>query len=211
MHIPLAKDGLRFIIPLGVVTFAAWIIEAPYPLNMFLTLLTFFVTAFFRDPERKVPKGSNLVVSPADGTILKVERINETPYIKNGCIMVSIFMSVFNVHVNRMPVEGIVEKIIYSSGKFISAFKDKASADNEKNAIILNSGRHKVVLVQIAGLIARRIVCWVKEGEKVKAGARFGLIRFGSRVDIYLPDNFVPSIKVKDKVKAGKTILGTLQ
>lgn len=211
MRIPLAKDGFRFIIPLTILTVAAWVYPFPFGVNCFLTGLTLFVTAFFRDPERRIPEGSNLIISPADGTILRVEEINKSPYGSDACIMVSIFMSVFNVHVNRIPVTAVVEKIIYSSGKFMSAFKDKASDDNEKNAIILNTGEQIIVVVQIAGLVARRIVCWVKSGEKLFTGSRFGLIRFGSRVDLYLPLNFVPDIKVKQKVKAGKTILGVLK
>jgi len=211
MRIPLAKDGLRFIIPLTLLAAAGWIFDFPLVINCLLTGLFLFVTAFFRDPERHFPEGTDLVLSPADGLILKVEKINNSPYGSDECIMVSIFMSVFNVHVNRIPVAGVVKKIIYSHGKFISAFKDKASEDNEKNAVIIERGGQKIILVQIAGLIARRIACWVKAEDKVERGQRFGLIRFGSRVDIYLPLSFAPEITAKQKVKAGKTVLGVLK
>jgi phosphatidylserine decarboxylase len=152
------------------------------------------------------------VLTPADGTILRVQHLedDENP-LGEPTIKISVFMSVFNVHVNRVPIMGKISEIIYHSGKFFSAHLDKASEKNEKNQITLQTGDgRKIVFVQIAGLIARRIVCWIKEGDHVKTGQRFGLIRFGSRLDIYLPKNTHITIQPKDKVKAGKTVLGHL-
>jgi len=150
-------------------------------------------------------------LSPADGRILLVEEKEMTPFSTRSAIKISIFMSVFNCHVNRIPVSGKIEKVFYRTGKFYSANLDRASAQNEQNALLLFTKEgHEISMVQVAGLIARRIVCWVNQGETIKRGERFGLIRFGSRVDLYLPASTRIRIQRGDKVKAGLTIIGEL-
>ncbi len=172
------------------------------PLIVVSLCLAIFVTWFFRNPEREVPTGEGLLVSPADGTVIKVEGASD------GGTKVSIFMSVFNVHVNRAPVDGVVKKIEYNKGKFLVASKDKASLDNEQNAVtVVDGAGREVKFVQIAGLVARRIVCYLKEGDVVRRGERVGMIRFGSRLDVYLPAGYAVRVKVGDKVSAGSTIL----
>lgn len=211
MRLPVARDGLRFIIPSVAVAAFGWILLWPLVVKLLLTALALFVLSFFRDPERQTPFGESIVISPADGRIIRLEKVSSGIISKDECFMVSIFMSVFNVHVNRIPLTGRVGEIKYNKGKFISAFKEKASKDNENNAIMIHNGKCTIEFVQIAGLIARRIVCWVKKGDNVVAGNRFGLIRFGSRVDVYLPLNFSPEVAIGQKVKAGETILGGLK
>jgi len=173
---------------------------------------TLFVLYFFRDPDRKAEVQEKAVLTPADGRVLGAWTLGsgENP-LGTRALKVSVFMSLFNVHVNRIPVGGRIAKITYRPGAFFSANLDKASEKNEQNAIFLETqGGRQIVFVQIAGLIARRIACWVREGEEVKAGQRFGLIRFGSRVDVYLPEGSRVAVRPGDNVKAGKTILGYL-
>jgi phosphatidylserine decarboxylase len=174
--------------------------------------LTLFVLYFFRDPERKGEVQEKAVLTPADGRVLGVWTLGsgENP-LGMSAVKASVFMSLFNVHVNRIPARGRITKISYRPGTFFAANLDKASEKNEQNAVFLEThdGR-KIVFVQIAGLIARRIACWVREGEEVQAGQRFGLIRFGSRVDVYLPEGSRVVVQPGHKVKAGKTILGYL-
>jgi phosphatidylserine decarboxylase len=173
-------------------------------------IISLFIIFFFRDPDRSNDVKQNAVLTPADGKILEVRHFqdNNTP-LGEPAVKVSIFMSVFNVHVNRIPIGGSIEKITYRPGKFFSANLDKASKHNENNKITLKThDSHKVVFIQIAGLIARRIACWVKEGERVEAGQRFGLIRFGSRLEVYLPVDSQIIVNLNQKVKAGKTIIG---
>lgn len=171
------------------------------PLIIVGLLAVLFVAWFFRNPERALPSDDAAVVSPADGRVINVS--------KDGNISkISIFMSVFNVHVNRIPLSGTVKKIDYNKGKFLVASKDKASLENEQNAVtVVDEKGREVKFVQIAGLVARRIVCHIKEGDKVYRGERFGMIRFGSRLDVYLPSEVNISVKVGEKVKAGESIL----
>ena len=171
-----------------------------------------FVLFFFRDPERRNNAGPDAVLTPADGTILKIEHLEDSNNpLGEPAMKISIFMSIFNVHVNRLPVTGTIKKIIYQPGKFFSANLDKASKYNENNRIQLEiHDSRKIVVIQIAGLIARRIACWVKEGDNMIAGQRFGLIRFGSRLEVYVPDNIRITAHPRQKVKAGKTIIGYL-
>ena len=224
----IAKDGIQFIIGALVFSlvflvlyFYAKYIILKYIFFSFLILsllFFFFCIYFFRDPERKpdstLKEGE--IVSPADGRVIFLQKVFDGRFLKEEAVKVSIFMSLFNVHVNRIPAGGIVEEIIYNKGKFFSANLDKASLENEYNGIVLsiedNSGgkNKRIAFVQIAGLIARRIVCRIKEGDKVKPGSRFGLIKFGSRLDIYLPLSFRQSIKVGDRVFSGKTIIGKI-
>ena len=173
--------------------------------------LAVFSLWFFRNPERRPPQGNGLIIAPADGRIVFVGEVDDARYMNERTLKVSIFMNVFNVHVNRAPDAGTVADIRYNPGKFISADKDKASMDNEQNALVmeLDSG-HRVGFVQIAGLIARRIVCWVKPGDHLKRGERFGLIMFGSRVDVYMPAGTAPKVKAGDKTTAGETVIGVL-
>ena len=174
--------------------------------------VTFFICYFFRDPDRIVPNHSGAVVSPADGRVISVEPVDESPFFHETCLKISIFMSVFNVHVNRIPYEGSVKDVRYYPGKFFTANLDKASKQNEQNAILLetDSGR-TICVVQVAGLIARRIICRIQEGDAVARGQRFGMICFGSRLDIYLPTDARPNVAVGNRIKAGTSILGYLK
>ncbi|MFO8088279.1 MAG: phosphatidylserine decarboxylase family protein, partial [Desulfatiglandaceae bacterium] len=179
-----------------------------YPIGV----LTVFVLFFFRDPERSSPPGDRNILSPADGKILEVKRIDDSDNPLGGpAVKVSIFMSIFNVHVNRVPLNGVVEKIEYHPGKFFSANLDKASLENERNIVTLSAGDSKrIVVTQIAGLIARRIVCNISEGDSVTAGNRFGLIRFGSRLELLLPPESSVSVEKGDRTRAGVTVIARL-
>lgn len=170
-----------------------------------------FVGYFFRNPHRDVPEGAGLIISPADGRVLSVERVESAPELAIPAMKVSIFMSVFNVHINRMPLKAKIKKVVYYPGEFLVASLNKASEKNERNVICLEDevGRQFVV-VQIAGLIARRIVCYLRDGDVRARGKRIGLIRFGSRVDLYLPLETVIDVKVGDKTVSGESIIGRL-
>ena len=173
--------------------------------------VTFFIAYFFRDPDRVVPVSDGALVSPADGKVVVAGKVDHTLFYEGPCQKVSIFMSVFNVHVNRIPHEGQVEKIAYHPGKFVNASLDKASEDNERNAIFMITDKgQRFCVVQIAGLIARRIICHIQAGDAVHRGRRFGLICFGSRLDVYLPVEATLNVAVGDRVKAGTSIVGYL-
>jgi len=175
-------------------------------------LITAFITWFFRNPERKSPEDVKAIVSPADGRVIKIEDVIENDLLNAPSKKISIFMNVFNVHVNRVPYSGTVGAISYREGKFLSANLDKASSLNEKNSILINTDNGKKILTeQIAGLIARRIECWLQVGMNVNKGDRFGLIRFGSRLDVFLPVDTVISVSIGEKVRAGETTIGWLQ
>jgi phosphatidylserine decarboxylase len=207
---PIAREGVPFIIPPAICTILA-IIFGSAALAVLLGLITLFIVWFFRNPERNTPGSLKIVTSPADGRVIRIEEIPGHDHLAGPLKKISIFMNVFNVHVNRIPCDGTVDGIHYHEGRFLSANLDKASKENERNAIIirLNDGR-RVMAVQIAGLIARRIVCWIKEGMVVKKGERFGLIRFGSRLDVFLPPDTTILVSIGDKVKSGETPLGEL-
>lgn len=176
-----------------------------------MSAITLFIVWFFRNPERSFQDEEKLVISPADGKVIKIENVNMTGTIAGKFKKISVFMNVFSVHVNRTPYPGKIEKINYHEGKFFSANLDKASLDNERNEVMIRTADGRAIwAVQIAGLVARRIVCWINVGTQVLKGERFGLIRFGSRVDVYLPDDSKISVKLGDKVRAGKTPLGYL-
>ncbi len=211
MRIPLAREGYPFILASIVITVAIGYFDLKisfYPLVYPALSLALFVVWFFRDPERDIPADPQAIVSPADGKVIKAERVREERFLNGDAIKISIFMNVFNVHVNRMPSTGKVLGIFYNPGKFINASFDKASLENEQNALLIeNAGGKKYVTNQIAGLIARRIVCRVKEGETLEKGTRFGMIRFGSRLDVYLPVDVKLTVKIGDKVSAGSSIL----
>ena len=173
-------------------------------------LLTVFVISFFRNPERTPPGDGKSVVAPADGTVIVVERVTETP-LGIEALKISIFMSVFNVHVNRAPLDGRVVAIDYHQGKFLDARDGRASSENERNGVVLETASGvRIAFVQIAGLIARRIICYPKVGDVLVRGTRYGLIRFGSRVDVYLPADVQPLVKLGDTTVAGETVLARL-
>ena len=206
----IAGEGFLFILPLGAVAIFCFI-AGFIGLSTFSLLLTLFVVWFFRNPQRTTPADQRLVISPADGKVIRIEETASDELPGRAFRKISIFMNVFNVHVNRMPCAGEVFSIRYRPGKFLSANLDKASEQNERNAVLLRTadGR-EIITIQIAGLIARRIVCWLKEGMQVKKGERFGLIRFGSRVEVFLPAGANVLVKIGDKVKAGETPIGEL-
>ncbi len=208
--IPVAAEGWPFIIPLAVVT--ALLFALGWKNTGYVVLvLTLFVLFFFRDPERSVPEGKGVVVSPADGRVIVIKDVFEPTYLKQDVKQVSIFLSVFNVHVNRAPLEGTVETVKYNPGKFHVASVDKASLDNEQTAMVIANGRNKILVKQIAGLIARRILCYAKPGDTVKTGERYGLIRFGSRVDIFLPRDADLKVKLGDRIKGARDIIAVVK
>ena len=212
-----AREGYPFIAcSVGLtllLAFSAWklcsiILAIP---AVVVLLLTIFVLYFFRNPERTPPADKQAVLAPADGKVIVVERVPETPL---GCeaLKISIFMSVFNVHVNRVPYGGTVVDTFYHKGKFFDARDGRASCENERNGIVLElDGGLRIAFVQIAGLIARRIVSYPKIGDRLIRGDRYGLIRFGSRVDVYLPTDVTPLVKLGDTTVAGETILGSIR
>jgi phosphatidylserine decarboxylase len=209
-HPLLAREGWAFIaLAIGVAVAVAWL--AGWGWSIPLWLIALFIVQFFRDPARTPPPGENLVLAPADGRIVSVERMHD-PYLKRDAVRLSVFMNVFNVHSNRSPVDGEVREVWYSPGTFVNAALDKASTGNERNALWLRTERGAdVTCVQIAGLIARRILCHVGPGARLRRGERFGFIRFGSRVDVYLPADANPRARVGDTVYAGTSILAELR
>jgi phosphatidylserine decarboxylase len=185
---------------------AAWWLLAALAWIAFL-----FVLQFFRDPPREVPSDPNAVLSPADGRVVRIANARD-PYLNRDALVISVFMNVFNVHSNRSPVDGNVAKTWYHAGKFVNAALDKASEHNERNALkLVTAGGVEVTCVQIAGLIARRILCYVKAGDRLVRGQRYGFIRFGSRVDLYLPADAIPRATVGDKVYATQSIVASLR
>jgi phosphatidylserine decarboxylase len=206
--VPIHREGWPFIAIFAVIAnLLAWIWG---PLGWVGAILTAWCAYFFRDPVRTVPVGEGLVISPADGRVSMIAPAvppSELGLSNEPMTRISIFMNVFNCHVNRVPVAGRIEAIAYRPGLFLNAELDKASEDNERNAIIVNTGRERYGVVQIAGLIARRIVSFVEEGDELGVGERFGLIRFGSRVDVYLPDGVEPVVGVGQTMVAGETVI----
>ena len=203
----IAPEGWRFIA-------AAWILTAVavwlwWPLALLLGILAVWVVAFFRDPIRHGPRGERYVLAAAEGHVVHVIETEEPMYVKERAVRISIFLSVFDVHVNRHPVDGTVELVHYNKGKFLHAADAKASLDNEQSSVGLRGPRGRVLVRQIAGLIARRIVTDAKPGDRVTQGDRLGLIRFGSRTDVFLPLSARPLVKVKpgDRVRVGGTVL----
>ena len=211
MPLKFAKPGFLFLIAEVIVTLAFAV--AGMGLLVVLGLVCIgFIGWFFRDPERTPPDLKGAVLSPADGKVIKVEQLDQAPHYPERCNRVSIFMSVFNVHVNRIPYDGTVSGLSYNPGKFFSANLDKASADNEHNAVTLMTDRGKrICFVQIAGLIARRIVCNLTPGDRVRQGDRFGMICFGSRVDVYLPERTRIQVENGQRVSAGVSVIGILE
>ncbi len=208
---PIAKEGYPFIAIAAFVTILLANIEWYWAMSLSL-LATFFITYFFRDPERFTPDVANAVICPADGKIILIDEIEDNVFTEQKAIKVSVFMNVFNVHVNRIPISGSITKIFYRPGKFYSADSTKGAEYNEYCCALMTTQdkEHKIAFVQVAGLIARRIVCWLETGDKVKTGQRYGLIRFGSRVDLYLPVAAKIDVSIGQKVTAGETVIATL-
>ena len=211
-HPLLAREGWPFIsisVLLALGAHAVWGGWAALPLYV----IAVFVIQFFRDPPRAVPAEPNAVLSPADGRIVKVEKAHD-PYANREALLISVFMNVFNVHSNRSSVDGQITRVQYFPGLFVNADLDKASTENERNAVVIDAqiagATHTVTLVQVAGLIARRILCYVQPGDTLHKGQRYGFIRFGSRVDVYLPLTATPLVVPGEKVSATTTVLATL-
>jgi len=207
-HPIIAREGWPFVIASLAAAIVVWAF-AGIGWSAPLWLMAIFVIQFFRDPPREVPQKPDAVLAPADGRIVKVEKARD-PYTERDTLLISVFMNVFNVHSNRSPVDGTVERIEYSRGSFINADLDKASTENERNAMVVKVDGERITVVQVAGLIARRILCYVKAGDRLARGQRYGFIRFGSRVDVYLPLTARPRVAVGDRVAATSTILAEL-
>jgi phosphatidylserine decarboxylase len=201
-----APEGYSYIIVFTAVTaavfllFGIWIAFLPF-------VLTLFMFFFFRDPERKTPEDKNIFISPADGKIIVIKDTFENEYLKTDAKMISIFMSPLNVHVNRIPCDSVVKDVFHKKGKFLAAYKENASIENESISLVLDTKYGGILVRQVAGYIARRAVCRVKAGDALKQGERYGIIKFSSRLDVYLPKNSKINIKIGEKVKAGETIL----
>lgn len=208
--LPVAREGLPFIALFAFVTFIFALLDWDF-LAFVTLLLTIFVVFFFRDPERHSTAGDGDVVAPADGKVVFVGEVMEERYLKEEVMKVSIFMTIFDVHVNRAPCSGKILETYYNKGEFFNASLDKASLVNEQSGIYMQAeSGHKILFVQVAGLVARRIVSYPKIGEILKRGSRYGLIRFGSRVDVYLPRDADVQVKIGDRTIAGETVIGSM-
>ena len=204
----MAKEGLPFFIPMVLLTVMLGILGWRVWMTLGI-LLSLFIAYFFRNPRRKIPNLQNVILSPADGRVVHVGECEESRFLKERALKISIFMSLFDVHLNRAPVSGTILAQKYNPGRFLAANVEKSSLLNEQNAMILETeDRFKVLLVQIAGFVARRIVCYAKAGDLLRKGEIFGLIRFGSRVDLYLPPEIKPIVRVGQHVKGGESIIG---
>jgi phosphatidylserine decarboxylase len=211
-----AREGHLFMVIAAVaaaVAFALALRRGSWPLWLLafvLLIVAIWVAYFFRDPERTGPRGDDLVISPADGRVIEVVEVDEPAFLQGRAIRISVFMNVFNVHVNRYPVGGRVAYVHYNPGKFMNAAAEKASLDNEQMSIGVQGTRHRILFRQIAGLVARRIVTYSRVGDDAEQGERMGIIRFGSRVDVFVPVGSTIRVKVGDKPSAGVTVLAEL-
>ena len=211
-----AREGLIFIAIAALLTAGAFALAVTrrswslWLVAIVLLLLTLWVAYFFRDPERTGERGSSLIVAPADGKLIMITEVDEPNFVRGRAIRLSIFMNVFNVHVNRYPVDGSVTYVHYNEGKFLNAAVEKSSLENEQMSVGIESGKHRILVRQIAGLIARRIVTYSKPGDTAKQGERMGIIRFGSRVDVFIPTTSSVRAKLGDVTTAGVTILAEL-
>jgi phosphatidylserine decarboxylase len=204
----MAIEGLPFLIPMVLLTVMLGILGWKVWMSLGI-LLSLFIAYFFRNPKREIPNLQNIILSPADGKVIHVGECEEDRFLKEKALKVSIFMSLFDVHLNRAPVSGKVLEKKYLPGQFLVASVEKSSLLNEQNAMILETeDRIKILLIQIAGLVARRIVCYAKAGDLLRNGEIYGLIRFGSRVDLYLPPEVKPIVRVGQHVKGGESIIG---
>jgi phosphatidylserine decarboxylase len=213
----MAKEGLGIIffsLILTVLFFVLSVITRNRILSgitIVFLIATLFVVFFFRDPERRIPEGEGIILSPADGKIVEISVFTKNDFLGSGGTKVVIFLSAFNVHINRNPINGEVKYVKYTSGSFNAAFKEKASSENEQNELGLENESIKLIVKQIAGTVARRIICRIKEGDQVRIGERFGMIKFGSRVEIFLPGKVKVLVKLNQKVRAGENIIGTYE
>jgi len=203
----ITKEGMPFIVPVLVLAllFSAlglWLLFAVF---LIITSCFFY---FFRDPKREIPQNENLLLSPADGKVVKIQKVESHPSFFSPVTIVSIFLSLFDVHITRAPISGTVREVEYKPGKFFSAYKDKASFKNESNSILINGDETNILVKQIAGFAARRIKCFVKKNEMITGGQKIGLIYFGSRVDIFIPQGIQLKVNLNQKVKAGCTEIG---
>lgn len=211
-----AREGLLFIGIASAIAAAAFALAymrrswALWLLAFALTIIALWVAYFFRDPERTGERGSQLVIAPADGRVVQIAEVDEPVFVRERTIRVSIFMNVFNVHVNRYPVDGVVRYVHYNPGKFLNAATEKSSLENEQSSVGIQSGEHRILVRQIAGLIARRIVTYSAEGDTVTQGSRMGIIRFGSRVDVFMPKGSAVRVREGDVTVAGTTVVGEL-
>jgi phosphatidylserine decarboxylase len=211
-----AKEGLVFIVVAALIAIGGYALAINrrswtlWLLAFVLTILAIWVAYFFRDPERTGERGADLVVAPADGRIVQITQVDEPAFLKTPSTRISIFMNVFNVHVNRYPVDGTVDYVHYNKGKFLNAAADKASLENEQSSVGLRADDDRVLVRQIAGLIARRIVTYSKVGDRVKQGDRMGIIRFGSRVDVFIPVESKVRVKEGETTVAGVSVLAEL-
>lgn len=212
-----AREGLSFIaiaVLVAVGAFGVAVTRRSWPLWLLafaLTVMALWVAYFFRDPERPGERGELIVIAPADGKVVMITEVDEPTFMKQRATRVSIFMNVFNVHVNRYPVSGVVQFVERKPGRFLNAASEKSSMENEQASVGIESGTNHILVRQIAGLIARRIVTDAKDGERVRQGDRMGLIRFGSRVDVFLPTTSRILVKVGDMTYAGVTVMGNLE
>ncbi len=211
-----AREGVPFILIAAAIAaggFGAALMRRSWPLWLLafvLTVLALWVAYFFRDPERTGDRGDALIIAPADGRVVQISDVDEPTFVHGRTTRISIFMNVFNVHVNRYPVSGTVRYVRYNPGKFLNAAVEKSSLENEQMSVGIESGAHRVLVRQIAGLIARRIVTYSKDGDAVRQGERFGLIRFGSRVDVFIPTASKVRVKVGESTFSGTTVLAEL-
>jgi phosphatidylserine decarboxylase len=197
----MVRDAYKFIIPAVALGMVFVFLRLSY-LGLPFFILAAFVCYFFRNPDRQIPAGNNLIVSPADGKVVKIARA------EGGEQCISIFLNIFNVHVTRSPLSGRLESLVYKRGKFKAAYAEEASGVNEQNVLTIQGTQVRVIVRQIAGLIARRVICWKKPGDTLQRGELFGLIRFGSRVDIVVPGDVRILVKVGDQVRGGSSVLG---
>lgn len=211
-----AKEGLLFMVVAALIAAGSYAIALnrrswPFWLLAFLlTLIALWVAYFFRDPERTGDRGERLVVAPADGKVVMVTEVDEPVFVHGRAKRISIFMNVFSVHVNRYPVSGTVDYVEHTEGKFLNAAVEQSSLENEQVSVGITAGRHKILVRQIAGLIARRIITYSREGDRAEQGARFGLIRFGSRVDVFVPTDAALRVQLGQQTTAGTTVLAEL-
>jgi phosphatidylserine decarboxylase len=211
-----AREGLTFIIIatlIAVAAYAAALTRRSWPLWLLafaITLIALWVAYFFRDPERTGERGMALVIAPADGKVVMITDVDEPTFLYGRATRVSIFMNVFSVHVNRYPVSGTVRYVFRSPGRFLNAATEQSSVENEQTSVGLETGKHRVLVRQIAGLIARRIHTYSREGERVEQGERMGIIRFGSRVDVFVPPGSGIKVKVGDATIAGTSVIAEL-
>ena len=211
-----AREGFPFIAIAAILALAALVLATrrggwpAWALTVVMVIVAVWVAYFFRDPERTGERGDRVVTSPADGKVVLITEVDEPAFIHGRALRVSIFMNVFNVHVNRYPISGTVKYVQYNPGKFLNAAVEKSSLENEQRSVGIESGPYRILVRQIAGLIARRIVTYSREGERVEQGERMGLIRFGSRVDVFLPTDATVRVKIGDLTTAGTTAVAEL-